>query len=133
MGRGGDRRWWVGLRRPRRGPTRADRDKGLAGHLAALRRAGPRLGQVRGQGGRHRAPRQRSGSRSDHPSAVPEVARALVDGVLATGLVAGTANLVNLLDLRPGRASKAAACPPRRDRRRPAGGLVAGPVGATWP
>jgi hypothetical protein len=56
---------------------------------------------------------------------------ALVDGVLTTGLVAGTANLVNLLDLRPGRAGKAGALAAAATVRGPAGGLVAGPLGAT--
>jgi hypothetical protein len=54
-----------------------------------------------------------------------------VDGVLTTGLVAGTANLVNLLDLRPGRAGKAAAVAATAGLGGPAGGLVAGPLGAT--
>jgi hypothetical protein len=56
---------------------------------------------------------------------------ALVDGVLTTGLVAGTANLVNLLDLRPGRAAKAGALTAVATLGGPAGGLVAGPLGAT--
>ena len=56
---------------------------------------------------------------------------AVVDGVLTTGLVAGTANLVNLLDLRPGRAGKAAALAAAATLGGPAGGLVAGPLGAT--
>jgi UDP-N-acetylmuramyl pentapeptide phosphotransferase/UDP-N-acetylglucosamine-1-phosphate transferase len=45
-------------------------------------------------------------------------------------LVAGTANLVNLLDLRPGRAAKAASIAAAAGLRGPAGGLVAGPLGA---
>jgi hypothetical protein len=57
--------------------------------------------------------------------------RALVDGVLTTGLVAGTANLVNLLDLRPGRAGKAGVVTAAAGLAGPAGGLVAGPLGAT--
>ena len=56
---------------------------------------------------------------------------AIVDGVLTTGLVAGTANLVNLLDLRPGRAGKAADLAAAATLGGPAGGLVAGPLGAT--
>ena len=51
--------------------------------------------------------------------------------MLTTGLVAGTANLVNLLDLRPGRAGKAGALLAATTLGGPAGGLVAGPLGAT--
>jgi hypothetical protein len=57
--------------------------------------------------------------------------RGIVDGVLTTGLVAGTANLVNLLDLRPGRAGKAAVLATAATLGGPAGGLVAGPLGAS--
>ena len=51
--------------------------------------------------------------------------------MLTTGLVAGTANLVNLLDLRPGRAGKAGVLLAATTLGGPAGGLVAGPLGAT--
>jgi hypothetical protein len=56
---------------------------------------------------------------------------ALADAILTTGLVAGTANLINLLDLRPGRAGKAGALVAAATLGGPAGGLVAGPLGAT--
>jgi hypothetical protein len=79
------------------------RDKGLAGHLAALRAGRISAGAVKvggiGAAAAVAALLTRRGTG----------AGAFVDGVLTTGLVAGTANLVNLLDLRPGRAGKAAA------------------------
>ncbi len=51
--------------------------------------------------------------------------------MLTAGLVAGTANLLNLLDLRPGRAAKAGVLAAAATLRGPGGGLVAGPLGAT--
>jgi UDP-N-acetylmuramyl pentapeptide phosphotransferase/UDP-N-acetylglucosamine-1-phosphate transferase len=101
------------------------RDKGLAGHLAALRAGRISAGAVKvggiGAAAAVAALLTRRGTG----------AGAFVDGVLTTGLVAGTANLVNLLDLRPGRAGKAAALAATAGLRGPAGGLVAGPLGAT--
>jgi len=101
------------------------RDKGLAGHLAALRAGRVSAGAVKVAGIGAAAAvaavltRRRRG------------AAAVLDGVLTTGLVAGTANLVNLLDLRPGRAAKAGALAAAATLGGPAGGLVAGPLGAT--
>jgi UDP-N-acetylmuramyl pentapeptide phosphotransferase/UDP-N-acetylglucosamine-1-phosphate transferase len=101
------------------------RDKGLAGHLAALRAGRVSAGAVKvagiGAAAAVAAVLTRRGSG----------AGALVDGVLTTGLVAGTANLVNLLDLRPGRAGKAGVLAAAAGLGGPAGGLVAGPLGAT--
>jgi UDP-N-acetylmuramyl pentapeptide phosphotransferase/UDP-N-acetylglucosamine-1-phosphate transferase len=100
------------------------RDKGLAGHLAALREGRVSAGAVKvagiGAAAAVAAVLTRRGA------GVP----ALVDGVLTTGLVAGTANLVNLLDLRPGRAGKASALLAAATLGGPGGGLVAGPLGA---
>jgi UDP-N-acetylmuramyl pentapeptide phosphotransferase/UDP-N-acetylglucosamine-1-phosphate transferase len=101
------------------------RDKGLAGHLAALRAGRVSAGAVKvggiGAAAAVAAVLTRRGTG----------AGALLDGVLTTGLVAGTANLVNLLDLRPGRAGKAGALAAAAGLTGPAGGLVAGPLGAT--
>lgn len=98
-------------------------DKGLAGHLAALRAGRVSAGAVKvagvGAAAAVAAVLTRGGRRS------------VVDGVLTTGLVAGTANLLNLLDLRPGRAGKAGALLAATTLGGRAGGLVAGPLGAT--
>jgi UDP-N-acetylmuramyl pentapeptide phosphotransferase/UDP-N-acetylglucosamine-1-phosphate transferase len=101
------------------------RDKGLAGHLAALRAGRVSAGAVKVAGIGAAAAVAAVLTRSGRGPAV------LVDAVLTTGLVAGTANLVNLLDLRPGRAAKAGALAAAATVRGPAGGLVAGPLGAT--
>jgi UDP-N-acetylmuramyl pentapeptide phosphotransferase/UDP-N-acetylglucosamine-1-phosphate transferase len=101
------------------------RDKGLAGHLAALRAGRVSAGAVKVAGIGAAAATAALLTRKGRGPA------ALVDGVLATGLVAGTANLVNLLDLRPGRAAKAGVLAAAATLGGPAGGLVAGPLGAT--
>jgi UDP-N-acetylmuramyl pentapeptide phosphotransferase/UDP-N-acetylglucosamine-1-phosphate transferase len=99
-------------------------DKGLAGHLAALRAGRVSAGAVKvagiGAAGAVAAllTRRTSG------------AAGLVDGMLTTGLVAGTANLVNLLDLRPGRAAKVVIVLAAATLGGPSG-LMAGPLGAT--
>lgn len=90
--------------------------KGVRGHLGALRAGRVTTGaaKVLGVGGvallaaarEHppRAGRPVTGSRAD--TVVDRVADRVVDTVVGTVLVAGAANLVNLLDLRPGRALK---------------------------
>jgi UDP-N-acetylmuramyl pentapeptide phosphotransferase/UDP-N-acetylglucosamine-1-phosphate transferase len=99
------------------------RDKGLAGHLAALKAGRVSAGAVKVAGIGAAAACAAVLTLRDRGS--------IVDGVLTTGLVAGTANLLNLLDLRPGRAGKAGALVAAATLGGPAGGLVAGPLGAT--
>jgi UDP-N-acetylmuramyl pentapeptide phosphotransferase/UDP-N-acetylglucosamine-1-phosphate transferase len=101
------------------------RDKGLAGHLAALKAGRVSAGAVKVAGIGAAAAVAAVLTRRDRGVS------GLVDGVLTTGLVAGTANLLNLLDLRPGRAGKAGALLAATTLGGPAGGLVAGPLGAT--
>ncbi|WNV77588.1 hypothetical protein [Geodermatophilus sp. DSM 44513] len=97
------------------------RDKGLAGHLRALRAGRVSAGAVKVAGiGAAAAAAAVSAGHGSRPA----------DAVLATGLVAGTANLVNLLDLRPGRAAKAVVLAAAAGLGGPAGPLVAGPLGA---
>ena len=80
--------------------TRPDhvRDKGFRGHLAALRSGRVSSGAVKVVG-LVGASIATAGSVSTGPA----------DRILAAGVMAGSANLVNLLDLRPGRAAKACA------------------------
>ncbi|TFV43769.1 hypothetical protein, partial [Blastococcus sp. TF02A-35] len=99
------------------------RDKGLAGHLRALREGRVSAGAVKVAGIGAAATAAAVLTRGRGRGAV-------VDGVLTTGLVAGTANLLNLLDLRPGRAAKAGALAAAAGLGGPAGTLVAGPLGA---
>lgn len=101
------------------------RDKGLAGHLAALRAGRVSAGAVKVAGIGAAAAVAAVLTRRERGAA------ALADAVLTTGLVAGTANLLNLLDLRPGRAAKAGALAAAAGLGGPAGGIVAGPLGAT--
>ncbi|OLE23357.1 MAG: hypothetical protein AUG44_22470 [Actinobacteria bacterium 13_1_20CM_3_71_11] len=85
--------------------------KGLRGHLGALRegRVTSGLAKIAGVGAAALA-----------ASALLPRRRGVLDTLLGAGLIAGTANLVNLLDLRPGRALKA-------------GLLVGVPLGAAGP
>jgi UDP-N-acetylmuramyl pentapeptide phosphotransferase/UDP-N-acetylglucosamine-1-phosphate transferase len=110
--------------------------KGFAGHLAALREGRVTSGLVKivgvGAAGLAAAallaadPRVRA-----HPGRRSAGAgRKVTDVLLGAGVVAGTANLVNLLDLRPGRAIKASlliGAPLAVGR---GAGLVTGPLGA---
>lgn len=94
-------------------------DKGFAGHLAALRAGRLSAGAVK-VAGVGAVGYLAAGSASRHPA----------DRVLATGVIAGTANLLNLLDLRPGRAVKAALLVGLPLLGGRCGGLLAGPLGA---
>jgi UDP-N-acetylmuramyl pentapeptide phosphotransferase/UDP-N-acetylglucosamine-1-phosphate transferase len=110
--------------------------KGFAGHLAALRDGRVTSGLVKivgvGAAGLGAAallaadPTVRAHRRRRPQSALGR----LTDVLLGAGVVAGTANLVNLLDLRPGRALKAGLLLGAPLASGVAGGLVVGPVGA---
>ena len=107
------------------------RDKGFKGHLNALREGRVSAGLVKVAGiglaglvaGRLVPAGRGSAGRGG-------AVRRTVDTLLAAGVVAGTANLVNLLDLRPGRALKSGLLIGAPLVAGPAGGVVAGPVGA---
>ncbi len=97
-------------------------DKGFRGHLGALKEGRVSAGLVKVAGiglaglvAGHLATRGKG---------------SIVDSLLAGGVVAGTANLVNLLDLRPGRAIKAGVLMGAPLVAGPAGAIAAGAVGA---
>ncbi|HEY0357059.1 MAG TPA: hypothetical protein VGD11_00675 [Mycobacteriales bacterium] len=106
-------------------------DKGFRGHLRALAAGRVSAGAVKvaGIGAAGLAAGALLGRTPGRP------VRTVADAVVAGGMVAGTANLLNLLDLRPGRAVKAAAvlAVPLLTAGAGdlvAGHLVAGPLGA---
>ncbi|RZU48883.1 hypothetical protein EV385_0613 [Krasilnikovia cinnamomea] len=110
--------------------------KGFAGHLAALRQGRVTSGVVKiigvGAAGLAAAallsadPRVRA-----HPGRAGAGAlRRGADVLLGAGVIAGTANLINLLDLRPGRALKAGALIGAPLAVGPGGGVAAGTLGA---
>jgi UDP-N-acetylmuramyl pentapeptide phosphotransferase/UDP-N-acetylglucosamine-1-phosphate transferase len=90
--------------------------KGFRGHLSALRegRVTSGLAKIVGVGAAGLA-----------AAALLPGRRGVVNTLLGAGVIAGTANLVNLLDLRPGRALKAGIL-----IGAPLGRVAAGPVGA---
>ncbi|MDQ6650363.1 MAG: hypothetical protein M3Z02_09640 [Actinomycetota bacterium] len=95
--------------------------KGFSGHLAAGRSGRLSAGLVK-----------IAGITVSATVATRSLPSGAVDRLLAAGVVAGAANLLNLLDLRPGRALKVAlaAGVPLSLSSGPAGWLAAGPVGA---
>jgi UDP-N-acetylmuramyl pentapeptide phosphotransferase/UDP-N-acetylglucosamine-1-phosphate transferase len=100
-------------------------DKGFKGHLAALRegRMTTGLAKIIGVGAAGLVAASLLPRRGRWGTA-----RA-VDVALGAGVIAGTANLVNLLDLRPGRALKAGLLVGAPLAASAVGAAVAGPVG----
>ncbi|MDR2722973.1 MAG: hypothetical protein LBB54_04535 [Cellulomonadaceae bacterium] len=113
--------------------TSGQRSKGLRGHLGALRQGQLTTGALKilGIGGAaFVAAVVGTRRQADAPTG-----RYIGDIVINSALIAGTANLVNLLDLRPGRALKAAgilALLPAQGGCA-ARGAVVGAGAAAWP
>ena len=96
--------------------------KGFKGHLGALKDGRVTSGLVKIAG---------MGSAAVVASALlPRKNKNLVDVVLGAGLIAGMANLLNLLDLRPGRALKAGTLIGAPLSVGAKGGIAAGATGA---
>ncbi|WP_092383508.1 hypothetical protein [Micromonospora phaseoli] len=110
--------------------------KGFAGHLAALRQGRVTAGLVKiagvGAAGLAAAVLLSADPRvAGHPRRQRQGALGRgVDVLLGAGVVAGTANLVNLLDLRPGRALKSGLLLGAPLTAGGHGGIAAGAVGA---
>ncbi|MCX4473101.1 hypothetical protein C5N14_29675 [Micromonospora sp. MW-13] len=110
--------------------------KGFAGHLAALREGRVTAGLVKivgvGAAGLGAAALLAADSTvAAHPRRQRHGAVGrTVDVLLGAGVIAGTANLLNLLDLRPGRALKSGLLLGAPLAGGPHGGIAAGAVGA---
>ncbi|MEV1329680.1 hypothetical protein AB0J20_08905 [Micromonospora costi] len=110
--------------------------KGFAGHLAALREGRVTAGLVKivgvGAAGLGAAALLAADPRiAGHPRRQRQGAFGRgVDVLLGAGVVAGTANLLNLLDLRPGRALKSGVLLGAPLAGGPHGGIAAGAAGA---
>ncbi|MEU5674834.1 hypothetical protein ABZ749_31840, partial [Micromonospora sp. NPDC047753] len=110
--------------------------KGFAGHLAALREGRVTAGLVKvvgvGAVGLGAAALLAADSRvAAHPRRQRHGAFGRgVDVLLGAGVIAGTANLLNLLDLRPGRAVKSGLLLAAPLTGGPQGGIAAGAAGA---
>ncbi len=111
--------------------------KGFAGHLAALRDGRITSGLVKiagvGAGGLAAAALLAADPdvRSHRGRRDAGTGSRVADVLIGAGVIAGTANLLNLLDLRPGRALKSGVllgAPLAVGRR---GGLAGGPLGAS--
>jgi UDP-N-acetylmuramyl pentapeptide phosphotransferase/UDP-N-acetylglucosamine-1-phosphate transferase len=100
--------------------------KGFAGHLGALREGRVTSGLVKvvGVGAAGLAASALVGCRHEGG------ARRTADVLLGAGVIAGLANLVNLLDLRPGRAIKASTVIGAPLALGRGGGIAAGTLGA---
>ncbi|MFC4147226.1 hypothetical protein ACFO0M_13295 [Micromonospora mangrovi] len=110
--------------------------KGFAGHLAALREGRVTAGLVKivgvGAAGLGAAALLATDARvAAHPRRQRHgVLGRGVDVLLGAGVIAGTANLLNLLDLRPGRALKSGLLLGAPLAGGPYGGVAVGAVGA---
>jgi UDP-N-acetylmuramyl pentapeptide phosphotransferase/UDP-N-acetylglucosamine-1-phosphate transferase len=107
--------------------------KGFQGHFGALREGRVTSGLVKiggvGAAGLAAAVLL-SGDRGVKARRRGGAVRATVDVLLGAGVIAGTANLVNLLDLRPGRALKAGALIGAPLALGRTGGVAGGALGA---
>jgi UDP-N-acetylmuramyl pentapeptide phosphotransferase/UDP-N-acetylglucosamine-1-phosphate transferase len=106
--------------------TASAASKGLSGHLSALRRGEITGGLVKLVGIGMSGLAAGVILRREDASAAEMTLDALIDGAL----IAGSANLVNLLDLRPGRALKAVVLASAPALFGPAAPVVAAPIGA---
>ena len=84
-------------------------EKGLRGHLSALARGEVTTGGLKVLGISAASVVAALIGRDAEELFGSQLAGSLADAVLAGGVIAGTANLINLLDLRPARALKASA------------------------
>jgi UDP-N-acetylmuramyl pentapeptide phosphotransferase/UDP-N-acetylglucosamine-1-phosphate transferase len=105
--------------------------KGFAGHLGALRegRVTSGLVKIAGVGAGSLAAAALLAAAPGRPRR--GAVRGAADVLLGAGVIAGTANLLNLLDLRPGRALKAGGAIGVPLALRRGGGLAAGTLGAS--